>query len=144
MKRIAAIFPVFMVLTITGCTDPFVVIPGGQLSGNASPVPDDWGVVPEVVQLELRPADPYSINIWALEDNGNLYVATRNANWTAYVEADQRVRVRIDNQIYDLLATEVTDLEELGSVTEAYIRKYDIDGTESFVDDGQVYRLTPR
>lgn len=139
-----AFTPLLIVPLLVACTDPFVVIPGGRLDGPVSPVPDDWGVVPEVVQFEVRPENPYSVNIWALEDQGNLYVATRNAKWVAFIEADRRVRMRIENNIYELVASRVSETAELERVTEAYIRKYNIDGTESFVDDGQLFRLTSR
>lgn len=86
----------FALFLITACGDPVIGIPGGQLKGKVFPVPDHWGAVPDVIQLEVRPADPYSLNIWGLVDNENLYVATLNARWVPYIAADRQVRVRIN------------------------------------------------
>ena len=49
-------------LLLAACTDPVVVIPGGQLSGVVAEAPERWTSVADVVQLETRPSDPYSVN----------------------------------------------------------------------------------
>ena len=49
---------------VAGCDEPFFLLPGGALDGAPAPVPDDWSATDDVktVQLETRPADPYSVN----------------------------------------------------------------------------------
>ncbi|MBT4162739.1 MAG: hypothetical protein HOC70_12955 [Gammaproteobacteria bacterium] len=124
---------------LTACADPIVMIPGGKLKGEVTAVPATWVSVPEVVQLETRPADPYSVNIWALTANGNLYFATDKAKWLEYITEDNRVRLRADNAIYELKAIQVTDETEIASLVAAYKRKYDYDVDGSM---GDAFRLT--
>ena len=143
MLKVIPVLPVL--LLAAACTDPFVVIPGGKLQGEITAIPEDWGVVPEVIQLEVRPDNPYSVNIWGLADNGNLYVATQDAKWAPMITADERVRVRIEDSLYELKATRVQDEREIANVVESYARKYNMDPNDgSWAETGQVFRLTAR
>lgn len=114
-------------LLLAACTDPVVVIPGGQLSGVVAEAPERWTSVADVVQLETRPSDPYSVNIWALVDQGNLYLATDKAQWLPHIAEDNRVRLSSDGIIYELAATPVTDPSEKASMLAAYKKKYNYD-----------------
>ena len=133
-----------MISLLVSCTDPIVTVPGGQLKGNIFPVPESWPSVPDVIQFEVRPSKPYSVNIWGLVDNSNLYVATVDAKWVPFVAADSNVRVRIDGSVYELAATLVDNDDELTSVAAAYVTKYDNDPADNWVEKGQIYRLTGR
>ncbi len=140
------LMPLILLTVMLGaCTDPFIVIPGGSLTGDVAATPDSWATVPETVQLETRPDHPYSVNIWAVADEGNLYVATRKAKWISFIVADARVKLRIDGNVYELLAEEVQDARELGQVAMAYSKKYDIDPMDNWVaEGGRVFRLSAR
>ena len=48
-----------------GCGGPFLIVPGGALSGDVvEPVPSDWSFVESsFVDLETRPSDPYSVEL---------------------------------------------------------------------------------
>ena len=78
---------------LASCSEPVMLLPGGHLSGTVTAVPESWPEVPETVQLETRPADPYSVNIWALAIGRHLYVATsaEGTEWSAFIQADPRV-----------------------------------------------------
>ena len=138
------IVTLILISFLASCTDPIITVPGGQLKGNISPVPESWPSVPDVIQFEVRPSKPYSVNIWGLVDNSNLYVATVDAKWVPFVAADSNVRVRIDGLVYELAATLVDNSDELTSVAAAYVTKYDNDPTDNWVEKGQIYRLTLR
>jgi len=58
----------FVVVCLAGCSEPFIVFAGGELSGETAAPPDDWSALrdEETFQLETRPEDPYSVNIWAV------------------------------------------------------------------------------
>ena len=112
-------------LFLAACTDPFIGIPGGQLKGEATSAPDSWTSVPDVIQLELRPADPYSINIWAVADEGNLYVATTETKWVPFIAENNAVRVRFDGKVYELQAQKVETEAEAMSLSAAYSAKYE-------------------
>ena len=131
------------VLWAAGCSEPFVTIPGGELSGADRQPPEAWGEVPDTIQLETRPVDPYSINIWGVDIGGDLYVATSGGGtaWTAFIENDHNVRVRIDDGLYQLQATLVEAADERGRVVMAYADKYEVDPHDGWVSDGMIFRL---
>jgi len=116
-----------LLLLVLGC-GPFVLIPGGELSGGVTEVPNDWSFTKEIstVQLESRPSDPYSVNIWATGVGKDLYLhaGANRANWVEYIEADPRVRLQIEDKIYELRATRVEDPAEFKRFADAYEEKY--------------------
>ena len=138
MRLIAILFSG---LILSGCADPIINIPGGKLSGEVTPAPATWAGLPDVVQLEMRPTDPYSINIWAVVSNNAVYVATQDARWLPFIRSDASVRLRIDKQIYELNATEVTDREEKTAVGKVYTEKYDYDLNAEDLAKASVFRL---
>lgn len=131
------------VLTLAACSEPFVTIPGGELNGQSVDPPVEWGEVPDTVQMEMRPHDPYSINIWSVGVGADLYVATSadGTTWTGYLESDNSVRVRMHDGIYSLKASEVRDAEERDRVAEAYAEKYEVDPGDGWVIRGMIIRL---
>ena len=85
---------------LVGC-GPIVMIPGGELSGNVEPTPANWAFTDAVdtVQLESRPSDPYSVNVWAVAVGDDLYIAAGSGTETAWAQniaEDDRVRLRIE------------------------------------------------
>ena len=136
------------VLALFGCADPIGPFAGGALSGQNMAAPAVWEGVPDAVQLEVRPADPYSVNVWAVGVGPALYVAgdPEGKNWISYIRADGNVRVRMDDAVYSLAAVEVDDADERRGVVDAYIAKYEEDPADglSFVADGSIFRLQPR
>lgn len=136
------------ILSLIGC-EPIAIIPGGELSGEVAAVPPSWSVMDatETVQLETRPADPYSINIWAVGIGQDLYVAAgagKDARWTDYIAENPDVRLRLANSIFELRATRVLDAAERLRVVDKYASKYDLDINDNFVEDAWLYRLDPR
>ena len=83
--------------SLSGCGGPFVLLPGGALEGETAPIPGSWAFTDEVdtVQLETRPADPYSVNIWVIALDENLYVhaGANRAAWVEHMESDPKVRL---------------------------------------------------
>ena len=71
----------FTTLVLVGC-GPIVMVPGGELSGTTTPVPADWAFsdAVETVQLETRPDDPYSVNVWGVSD-GAFHPTDPNRAW---------------------------------------------------------------
>ena len=128
-------------LVAAGCGEPLYTIPGGELAGPERGAPAQWAQVPDTIQLETRPADPYSINIWGVALENDLYVATgpEGANWTPYIDADPTVRVRLDEEVYPLRAVLVDDADEHARVTSGYEVKYGM-GTD-WVATSMMFRL---
>lgn len=134
---------------LAGCSEPLLVFPGGELSGASAPPPALWSEVPDVIQLEMRPEDPYSINIWSVGVGADLYIATGpdGNNWLPHIRADANVRVKMDETLYALRAVEVGEDEaERQRVLDAYMEKYEEDPADGldFVAGGFIFRLDRR
>src|SRR4029453_3091057 len=124
--------PLLLALTlaapIAGCSRPFLLLPGGALEGPAAAIPDSWSFTDAVqtVQLETRPTDPYSVNIWVIAVAENLYVhaGANRSTWVENLEADPNLRLRVNGSIYELAASRVVDQAEFDRFSDAYERKY--------------------
>lgn len=141
-------FAVIATLVTAGC-EPTFVFAGGELAGTERPMPTDWGFTEDfgTVQIETRPTAPYSVNVWGVSVNRNFYVAASDAGeatWAQAIEADPRVRLRVGDDIYPLLAERTEDPQELARVVDAYIDKYGGERERSFIRDAWVFRLGPR
>ena len=135
-------------LLLAGCSEPISMLAGGALKGVATPVPADWSTLAnvKVIQVEFRPSDPYSHNIWNAGIGHDLYIATRGtrSRWIAFIAADPRVRARVGTALYDLTAAPVTDAEERARVASAYASKYEIKADDNWVNTGSIFRLDRR
>lgn len=133
-------------LALSGCSEPFVTIPGGELSGQPAEPPARWAEVPDTIQLETRPSDPYSINIWSVGIGPDLYIATGadGTHWSGFIAEDGRVRVRLAQDLHALRAVPVTDAAERRRVAQAYAAKYEVDAGEGWVAGGLLFRLDRR
>lgn len=136
-------------LALMGCAEPFIVVSGGELSGEVTDAPSDWSAVRDVqvIQIETRPDDPYSVNIWMAVVGPDLYIATgeNDTNWTEHLAENRDTRARIDGVIYELEASAVTQSAEHERVVVEYVRKYDdLEMGDNWVMRGQVFRLDRR
>ena len=126
--------------------EPFIGFPGAELSGTERAKPSDWSNTADVgtVQLETRPGDPYSINIWGVGIGPDFYVATspEGTAWSREIEADPDVRLRVGDGLYALKAVEIRDEAERKRVFGAYLEKYDYDDIANTA--GRIYRLDAR
>ena len=142
-------WPVVALLLALGCR-PFVMVPGGELSGTVKPVPADWSFTDsvETVQLETRPDDPYSVNVWGVAAGNTFYVASgrgESATWAKHIAADPRVRLRVGEDLYELSAVRTTDEVELSAFIDAAKKKYeDFEPDERQRREAILFRLEPR
>ena len=143
MKK--ALLSSLLLLGVAACSEPFIVFAGGSLSGEEVLAPVDWSELESIdtMQLETRPVDPYSVNIWATGIGRDLYVGTGpdGTRWSGYMTEDPKVRFRVNGKVYRLLARPVTDPEERLRVARAYVDKYDLDTDENWVMDALIFRL---
>ena len=130
------------------CFKPVAMIPGGKLSGSVKQPPADWSfsVEFEEVQLETRPDDPYSVNLWGVGVGEVFYLAagSADARWAGYIREDPRVRLRIGEDLYELMATLTEDEVELEAFLSALKRKYDFVPSEEQRAKAAVFRLERR
>ena len=84
---------------------PLGPVPGGALNGElALDAPSDWSFsnAHKTIQLEVRPSDPYSVNLWCVASNGKLYVGAgqgASSVWARALLDEGRARVRIDTTL---------------------------------------------
>ena len=147
-KKPLLLLVVLSIVSAAGCGRPFILLPGGALEGTAAAVPESWSFTDgiETVQLETRPAEPYSVNIWATAAGEFVYVhagANRSA-WVEHIEADPNVRLRVNESIYELSATRVTDQAEFDRFSDAYEKKYGRRPRNENVAEAYLFRLTTR
>lgn len=118
-------------LLLAGCGGPVLIFPGGELRGEVVREPvDDWSFVDDLfVDLEVRPEQPYSVELNYVVKDGKLYVdPAAGRRWLDYIREDSRVRARFDGRVYPLKAVLVGRPGEL----------------EGFPEDRFIYRLDPR
>jgi len=96
-------------------SDPYGPLPGKRLRGEEVSAPvTDWSFVRQVrtVTIETRPSNPYSVHISYVFQDGVLYLSSgrgAESRWPFFIMADPRIRVRIGDQLYPVLATRVED-----------------------------------
>ena len=136
------------VALLVGCGGPVLLLPGGELEGTKAETPPDWSFTNDIdtVELETRPADPYSVNIWLTASGEHLYVhaGTNRAAWVDNIEADPRVRLGIEGSVYALAAARVESQEEFDRFSDDYERKYGRRPGNENVAEAYLFRLTPR
>lgn len=136
------------VLCVAGCGGPFLLLPGGELDGPTTPVPDDWGFTDDIstIEIETRPSDPYSINIWAvgLDEHLYLHAGGNRTAWVEHLEADPRLRARIEGRIYELAAIRVESPAEFARFADAYEEKYGVRPRNENIEEIYVLRLGAR
>jgi hypothetical protein len=138
----------FLVLPLLlACEGPTAVFSGGALQGPVEPLPAGFDFARDAgtVQLETRPEDPYSVNIACTVVGERLYVSAggNRAQWVENMEADPRVRLRVDGVIYELRAERVTDAAEMDAFAEAWLQHAWARDPRGY-DEVFVYRLVAR
>lgn len=137
-----------VVVVMIGAWFGSMMLPGGALKGSATAVPSDWNdvEVPDVVEFETDPADPYSVKIWAVPLGPNIYIhaGDNRARWVDHIEADPSVRLLVSDRLYDMTAMRVTDGAEFGAFSSAYETRYGRRPGNENVAEVYLYRLVPR
>jgi len=144
---IAALGAMQLTLWLLAC-GPVLMFPGGELDGELVSPPTDWSFSDETstIQLETRPDDPYSVNVWVVGLGPVLYLhaGAKRSTWVELVEAHPNVRVRVGEKLYELRGTRVADQAEFTRVADAWERKYDIRFRNENAAEAYVFRLEMR
>jgi hypothetical protein len=117
---------------------PLGPLPGGSLDGRVAGTPaGDWAFsdAHKTVQLEVRPSNPYSVNVWCTEAKGRLYVGAGqgpSSTWAQALLEDPSARIRIGGVIYEVTAARVSSIDEIRDYLDSLSSKYEIsDATSS-------------
>ncbi len=116
---------------VTACGGPFLIFPGGALSGEVvEESVKDWSFADDwFVELETRPDDPYSVQLNYVVKDGQLYIdPAEGRQWLDHIREDPRVRVRFGGKIYPATAVLAGQPGEL----------------EGFPPDRFIYRIESR
>jgi hypothetical protein len=98
---------IVLCFVLAGCGGPFLIFPGGRLSGEVVTDPvTDWSFADDrFVDLETRPGDPYSVELNYIVKDGKLYLDPKEGRrWLTYIRDDPRVRVRFGAKVYPVRA----------------------------------------
>ena len=136
---------------------PLGPIPGPKLSGAVVEKPVvQWSFVDaiQVIQVETRPEDPYTVNTWVTRARNHIYVfsSTEDKTWVQNILGDPRVRIRIDGRVHECSAVRVADLEEKRAFLLKMRSKYgghfefELEAWQYQWDTGEIalFRMEPR
>ncbi|MBD3648147.1 MAG: DUF2255 family protein [Pseudomonadales bacterium] len=120
------------VILLTAC-EPSGQRPGVMLSGEESPVPENWQFTDEYKEIAIQVSTPWlvphAVTIWCAQVDGQLYVAAsapETKNWPGWVVDDPNVRLKIDDRVYNVTLDQLNNPDEIARVQAAYAAKYDL------------------
>ena len=98
------------------------VFPSGELSGEATPVPESWAFVgdEEPCRVETSAPEPRSVRVGCYSVDGQLYVHSHRftnsprpwgRSWVEEIRKNPSVRIEISDRVYRLEAIEIMDEE---------------------------------
>jgi hypothetical protein len=128
---------------------PLGPIPGGAFRGPVDPNPNpDWSNLEKVIELEIRPQKPWSLSVWNVVIDGELYVpsaAGARRRWTQVAIVSPLARVRTHRRIYERRIEKVEDPALRKRIGAAVAARYGFDPPPSPEDDTTWYfHLGPR
>lgn len=121
-----------LLVAAPGFDGPWGPVPGGALRrGPEADVPAHWpGTLGDTIEIETRPARPWSVTTWAVSLDDRLYASadflTPWKRWPFYALEDPRVVVRSAGVRYAASATLVRDAETIARLRQAFARKYEL------------------
>jgi hypothetical protein len=134
-------------LLISACSE-YIPISSGALDGITTTTPTQWAQVAttEVIQLETTVDEPYSVNLWTVELNGDLHIfaGDNRTNWVENIEQNADVRLRAEGLIYELQAIRITDAATFELFAQAWEAKYGNRPRNENVDETYLFKLRPR
>ncbi|HLK48591.1 MAG TPA: hypothetical protein VKT49_10680 [Bryobacteraceae bacterium] len=123
-------------------------MPGLWLKGEVVTTPvTDWSFTDQIPQIKIQTQTPYlvphSVTIWCAVYNGNLYVTSyRGRQWVEDIIREPRVRLKIENRVFDRTLSVVDDPVEKAAVLQAKGKKYPQWKVPS-VSAATVFRVNP-
>ncbi len=120
LKRLVLAILTVLLLAVVGLLlSPITPIPGGAMRGEtvAAPIADwSFAETARFAQLETRVPKPRTITVRCIVAAGQLYVGCSRCEgrrWSAQLLAEPAARYRVQGAIYEVIASRVSDPEEL-------------------------------
>ena len=135
-----------MAFLVMGCAE-YLPMSGGALEGRVVPLPQSLDQIVEdnIIQLETRAGDAYSVNLVGVElHHLHVFAGDNKANWVEDIEQNSNVRLRSGDEIYELAAVRVNDPEMFAAFSNAWEAKYGNRPQNESVEETYLYRLSPR
>lgn len=143
-----SLFAVLALILAGGCSSDWIPFSGGALEGQIVAAGEGIPIAgsEEVVRLETQPADPYSVNLWviALDDDLYVHAGDNHTTWVQHLEVDPSARVGFQGSIIELNAERVTDQPTFDRFRVAYDDKYGVSTRHEDINDVYLYRLSAR
>jgi hypothetical protein len=135
LRAVVAVIAVVVLLDTFGgwvFDGPLGPIPGGALvEGTVDPDPHpEWSNLEEVIELEIRPEQPWSLSVWNVVIDGELYVPSALAarrRWPAVALENPLVRLRTRGRIFERRIVKVEDAELCRRIGAAVAKRYGFD-----------------
>ena len=147
-------------LAVASCGGPLGPMAGRKLAGRSGDqAVVDWSFADRfsLMQIEVRPADPYSVNVHFYVVAGRLYVEAGPrawSRWRSLLRDDPRVRVRFGDVVYECTASKVSSPAEVAAILPVFFEKDRSDPPDEcdsswsprfcLPDGVEFYRLDPR
>jgi hypothetical protein len=154
MKVLKQVFALLLVVfVIAAVAAPLGPMPGFLIGGSASKVPASWGDTRSIHEIHLQIGEGpigRTVIIWMVQIEGDLYVTgQKDSGWTRGIGSGGPVRLQMEGNLYELMATEVTVGQ--ADVIAAWLDKYSPDypellegfpSPEDAIRSSAVFRLT--
>ena len=137
-------------LALSACHGPIGLMSGGSLddAGPITPAPTDWSFAGAAgtIQLETNPNAPYSVNLAFTVMNGRLFINAggTETQWAKHIASDARVRLLMQERIYELRANRVTEHAEIEAFAEAWTGQSFFRRDPRRYDEVWIFDLTKR
>ena len=113
----------------------FTISIGGPFrSGEIAEPPSNWDFIREREEIEIQTLNPTtSRTVWVPVIDGKLYIVSGYMSstigriwkqWPTYLEEDNRIRIRVDSDIYEQRLNRITDGPIAAAVMSEVARKY--------------------
>ena len=113
----------------------FTISLGGPFrSGELAPSPSNWEFLRDREEIEIQTLDPVtSRTVWVPVVDGQLYIVSGYMNstigrlwkqWPSYLAKDNRIRIRVDDRIYEQRLRRITEGPITAEVMSEVARKY--------------------
>jgi len=131
---------------------PWEILSGGPFqSGEAAVAPDNWSFLEGRDTIDFQTLDPAtSRKVWLLVHEGRLFIASAYMNtsygkiwkqWPHYLDADKRIILRIDGQLYEQQLDRLITQPVAVQVVKKFNNKYSmgVDVTPATLTEGHVW-----